>query len=355
MKRGRPQVLRHFCARGIDDESACPGVSGGGRGDRAESGGGAGCRHHQRANNCRQRPGDRVGHHHRARGEDRLRQRRRGAYAGAARDRRQGHERHAGLHRRPQARQQRRERGGADAVAARGRLHDRPCRRRSGGGQHRAARPDRQGRVHRAADHRVGPDQPPADPGRSASGGAGAGREGNQAHRRNRPDAGARSAAVGDRSPQGDRGRGEEGRRAGQRARCQQPRDGRGRGCGRDAPGAPAEQGFHHLRAGRKGGAGRGDRRGPDRVRRAEHRHPVAGAGAGAVAEGQHAALPRRQAMARGHRRRQPRPERPRDRHRGRLHDHQRAPHLGRRSRTIRRSGTRPIRTPPTSSSSSTS
>ena len=47
----------------------------------------------------------------------------------------------------------------------------------------------------------------------------------------------------------------------GERARGQQPGDGRRGGRRRDPPGAPAEQGLHHLRAGREGGPGRRDRR----------------------------------------------------------------------------------------------
>ena len=78
-------------------------------------------------------------------------------------------------------------------------------------------------------------------------------------------------------------------------------------------------------------GADRLDRRRRRRVRRALHRQPVCGARAGAVAEGQQHALPRRQALARSDLRRQPRPEGARGRHRRRILDGQRAPDLGRR------------------------
>ena len=281
--------------------------------------------------------------------------RRRGAHAGAAHHRRQGHERHAGVHRRPQARQQRRERGGADASL----LEAGYTTVLAGGGQADAniALRDRIDKGEFIGPRIIasGQVESPADAGRSACGGPGAGRQGDQAHRGNRTDAGAGAAAGGDRSAQGDRRRGQEGRRAGQRARGEQPGDGRGDRRRRDPPGAPPEQGLHQLRAGREGGAGRGDRRRPDRVRRAEHRPPVAGARAGAVAEGQHRALPRRQAVARSDRRREPRPEGPRDRHRRRLHDHQRPPHLGRRPEPPDDSRIPPIRTPPTSWCSSTS
>ena len=148
-------------------------------------------------------------------------------------------------------------------------------RRRAGGAEHRAARPHREGRVHRPAHHPVGADQSPSDTGRSASRRAGAGRERRQAHRRDRTDPGARTAAGRDRSDQSDRGRSEEGGRAGQRARGEQSGDGRGRRCRRDAPGAHAEQGLHDLRSGRASGADRLDRRRHDRLRRAEHRHAV--------------------------------------------------------------------------------
>ena len=150
--------------------------------DRPERWDGAGRGDHQCPGDCRQRPGDRVGHDHRARRQDRLRHRRRGADAGAAHHRRQGHERDAGLHRRPQAREQLRD-AAADEVAARGGLHHGPRRRRAGRRQHRAARPHRQGRVRRPAHHRLGPGQSPADAGGSACRGSGAGRQGRQAHR----------------------------------------------------------------------------------------------------------------------------------------------------------------------------
>ncbi len=60
-----------------------------------------------------------------------------------------------------------------------------------------------------------------------------------------------------------------------------------------------------------------------------EHRHAVRGAGGRAVAERQHRAFPRRQAVAGSDRRRESRSERPGDRNRGRLHDRQRPAHLG--------------------------
>ena len=137
--------------------------------------------------------------------------------------------------------------------------------------------------------------------------------------------------------------------RAGQRARREQPGDGRGDRCWRDAPGAPAEQGLHELRPGGASGADRLDRRRHDRLRRAEHRHAVGSARAGAVAEGQHRALPRRQTVARSDRRRQPRPERaarpaPRAATRSST-----SAASGTPTRTIRRSRIPPTRTPRTS------
>ena len=277
------------------------------------------------------------------------------AHAGAARDRRQGAVGDAGVHRQPQARQRRPRRQGADAVAARGRLHDDPLRRQQRRRRRRPARQDREGRVQRPAHHPVGAHPAAADAGRSARRRAGDGGEGHQAHRRDRPHAGAGAAAGGDRGAQGHRGRGEEGGRAGERARRQHAGDGGGGGGRRDAPGAPAEQGLDRLRGGRRGGEDRLDRRRPDRVRRADHRPRVAGAGGRAVPARQHHPLPRRQAVAGSDCRRQPRSEGPRHGHRGAATPSSTRAASGTRTPTTRRWRTPPTRTSPTSPCWSTS
>jgi hypothetical protein len=78
--------------------------------------------------------------------------------------------------------------------------------------------------------------------------------------------------------------------------------------------------------------AERVDRGGLDRLRRADHRSRVAGAGGGSFPARQHDAIPRRQELAGGDRRRQPRSQGSRDGHRGGVHHRECAPHLGRRS-----------------------
>ena len=70
---------------------------------------------------------------------------------GAQDDRREGHERHARIHRRASPHQHRPQREGADAGAARSRLHDDSVRRRPGGRQHHAPRSHRQGCDQRTA------------------------------------------------------------------------------------------------------------------------------------------------------------------------------------------------------------
>ncbi len=60
-----------------------------------------------------------------------------------------------GIHRCPPAHQYRTQREGADAGAARSRIHHHPVRRRSGGRQHHAPGSHRQGRDQRTAHHPV--------------------------------------------------------------------------------------------------------------------------------------------------------------------------------------------------------
>ena len=122
--------------------------------------------------------------------------------------RRQRHDRDARVHRCAPAHQYRTQREGADAGAARSRLHDHSVRRRSGGRQHHAPGSHREGRHQRTAHHPVraleaeqqhagnGSRRDPQD-----------GRDGNQVYRRDRADAGAGAERKRNRSSQGRRGR----------------------------------------------------------------------------------------------------------------------------------------------------
>ena len=86
-------------------------------------------------------------------GKNRFRRRRSPCRAAGTDHRRQRHDRHAGIHRCAPAHQYRTQREGADAGAARSRLHDDPFRRRSGGRKHHAAGSHRKGVDQRAAHH----------------------------------------------------------------------------------------------------------------------------------------------------------------------------------------------------------
>ena len=208
---------------------------------------------------------------------------RRGDRAGPAGDRRQGHERDARVHRRPQARQHRPEREGADAVAARGRLHDGSRRRRQADNNVML-------RDHIESGMINGPRIIPSG----------------QVNLRQTP-AEAR-AAVQALAARGIKHTGEigltpepappqaeievlkaivdEAKKVGVQVNVHavsSPAMVAAIDAGVTPAGAPPEQGLDELRAGGEGGADRVDRRRPDRVRRAEHRPPVAGARAGAV------------------------------------------------------------------------
>ena len=141
----------------------------------------------------RQRHRDRARIDRRPRREDR-RPCRRGAVRLERPDhRRQRHDCDAGLHRRAPPHQHRPQREGADAGAARSRLHDHPLGRRPGGRQHHAPGSHRVGPDQRSADHPVR--RPAAEP---AHAGIGSRRDpedgghGRQVHRRDRAHARAR-------------------------------------------------------------------------------------------------------------------------------------------------------------------
>ena len=108
--------------------------------------------------------------------------------------RRQRHDGDARLHRRASAHQHRAQREGADAGAARGRLHDHPLGRRASRRQHHARDRIDSGQVNgpriipsgaaatESAHARIGARGDPEDGG-----------DGNQVHRRDRADAGSRA------------------------------------------------------------------------------------------------------------------------------------------------------------------
>ena len=254
----------------------------------------------------------------RARRQDPVGGRRHAVDDGRPDDRRQRHVGHARLHRRAPALQHRPQREGADAGAARGRLHDAPLRRRPRRRQHHAARSHRVGPDQRAAHHPVGrrcasaqhtPESARAEIRKMAAMGVKFTGE-ICAH------AGARPHRAGDGDPPRHRGRRKEGRRDGAGARGQHAGDDGGGRRGRAAARAPSQQGLHEQ--GRREEAGRVGHEDPrhDRLRRAGLRR---------VCRRQQAALPRRQAVARVDRRRRA------PRRGSRLHAGERPHRVGRR------------------------